>query len=96
MANFKPTDTEQEYFLQQDLELIAKLREENLAHRKTETHARHCPVDGAALVQKEFNGVVVDVCPTCHGVWLDAGELEAITHVKPTAVGGFLQHLFGR
>jgi Zn-finger nucleic acid-binding protein len=25
--------------------------------------------------------VRIDVCPTCHGVWLDAGELEMVLHL---------------
>jgi Zn-finger nucleic acid-binding protein len=24
------------------------------------------------------NGVLIDVCPTCRGVWLDRGELEKL------------------
>lgn len=37
-----------------------------------------CPVDNATLVMTERNGVEIDYCPTCRGVWLDRGELDKI------------------
>lgn len=37
-----------------------------------------CPVDGATLMISERNGVEIDYCPDCRGVWLDRGELDKI------------------
>jgi uncharacterized protein len=37
-----------------------------------------CPVDNETLVMTERNGVEIDYCPTCRGVWLDRGELDKI------------------
>lgn len=37
-----------------------------------------CPIDNATLVMTERNGVEIDYCPTCRGVWLDRGELDKI------------------
>lgn len=37
-----------------------------------------CPNDGETLVMTERNGVEIDYCPTCRGVWLDRGELDKI------------------
>lgn len=37
-----------------------------------------CPVDGALLVITERQGVEIDYCPQCRGVWLDRGELDKI------------------
>jgi Zn-finger nucleic acid-binding protein len=37
-----------------------------------------CPVDGADLMMSERNGIEVDYCPQCRGVWLDRGELDKI------------------
>lgn len=38
-----------------------------------------CPCDNTDLVRRPYEGdVMVDLCPTCHGAWLDPGELEAI------------------
>lgn len=30
------------------------------------------------LVERERDGVLVDACPECRGVWLDRGELEKL------------------
>jgi Zn-finger nucleic acid-binding protein len=37
-----------------------------------------CPVDGADLMMTERQGVEIDYCPKCRGVWLDRGELDKI------------------
>lgn len=37
-----------------------------------------CPVDGTTLAMSDRNGVEIDYCPTCRGVWLDRGELDKI------------------
>lgn len=37
-----------------------------------------CPVDQAALVMSERQGVEIDYCPECRGVWLDRGELDKV------------------
>ena len=37
-----------------------------------------CPLDQADLVMTERQGVEIDYCPQCRGVWLDRGELDKI------------------
>jgi Zn-finger nucleic acid-binding protein len=37
-----------------------------------------CPSDNVALVMSERNGIEIDYCPECRGVWLDRGELDKI------------------
>jgi Zn-finger nucleic acid-binding protein len=37
-----------------------------------------CPLDGTMLVMSERQGVEIDYCPSCRGVWLDRGELDKI------------------
>ena len=37
-----------------------------------------CPVDGSELLMSERNGIEIDYCPQCRGVWLDRGELDKI------------------
>jgi len=37
-----------------------------------------CPIDGADLVMTERQGIEIDYCPRCRGVWLDRGELDKI------------------
>jgi Zn-finger nucleic acid-binding protein len=37
-----------------------------------------CPVDQTELVISDRQGVEIDYCPTCRGVWLDRGELDKV------------------
>ncbi len=37
-----------------------------------------CPVNHTTLVMTERNGVEIDYCPNCRGIWLDRGELDKI------------------
>ncbi len=37
-----------------------------------------CPIDEETLVMTDRNGVEIDYCPKCRGVWLDRGELDKI------------------
>ena len=38
-----------------------------------------CPIcDNVDLVMSEKQGVEIDYCPRCRGVWLDRGELDKI------------------
>jgi len=43
---------------------------------------RKCPIDDFSLKQETYEGVTIDTCPHCKGVWLDAGELEAIQEAQ--------------
>jgi len=38
----------------------------------------NCPQCSVALVMSERQGVEIDYCPQCRGVWLDRGELDKI------------------
>ena len=38
----------------------------------------NCPVCKEALMMTERQGVEIDYCPKCRGVWLDRGELDKI------------------
>jgi uncharacterized protein len=37
-----------------------------------------CPVDGTTLALADRQGVEIDYCPQCRGVWLDRGELDKL------------------
>jgi uncharacterized protein len=37
-----------------------------------------CPIDGSDLTMTERQGIEIDYCPKCRGVWLDRGELDKI------------------
>ncbi len=37
-----------------------------------------CPRCGVGLAMSERQGIEIDYCPQCRGVWLDRGELDKI------------------
>lgn len=37
-----------------------------------------CPICNVNLVITDRNGVEIDYCPQCRGIWLDRGELDKI------------------
>lgn len=41
-------------------------------------HGLPCPVCSVDLVMSDRQGIEVDYCPKCRGVWLDRGELDKI------------------
>ncbi len=65
-------------------ELQAALNEDALAYnheRQLQEEAIACPSCGARMTKEEhgFNQwIVIDICPSCHGIWLDPGELELL------------------
>ncbi len=42
-----------------------------------------CPIDEETLVLAERQGVEIDYCPRCRGVWLDRGELDKLIEKAP-------------
>ena len=48
----------------------------------------NCPVDGNELRMSERDGVEIDYCPQCRGVWLDRGELDKIIDRSAAELGG--------
>ena len=38
----------------------------------------HCPADRAEMTPEDVGGLVMDVCPTCKGIWLDSGEVTGL------------------
>jgi Zn-finger nucleic acid-binding protein len=38
----------------------------------------NCPIDGSELRITDRQGIEIDYCPQCRGVWLDRGELDKI------------------
>jgi len=81
----KPTDKEEQYFLEQELkrQLDARRKEQAaLAQQEKsqlkELHYMHCPKCGQKLLVEHYGSTEVDVCPSCRGLWLDANELERI------------------
>src|SRR3546814_512243 len=48
-------------------------------HRRTRREATMlCPLDQTELVMSDRQGIEIDYCPKCRGVWLDRGELDKL------------------
>ena len=83
MKQEKPSRIEDEYFAREDAELLRKQRERAYAaatEAERKSHYLKCPKDGYDLVTSEYHGVQIETCPHCGGMWLDAGEIEAVAH----------------
>lgn len=49
-----------------------------------------CPVcKDVTLLMSEKNGVEIDYCPECRGIWLDRGELDKIVERARDARDGY-------
>jgi len=48
----------------------------------------NCPVDGRELLLTHREGIELDYCPECRGIWFDRGELDKVierTNLQLTA-----------
>ena len=95
-----PTRNEDEYFARENAELIKQMRSRLDQERLTQERRKHymkCPKCGADLEEKDFEQVKVDVCPECHGVWLDQGEINLLRHIQTVRgpVSRIMYDIFG-
>ncbi len=56
--------------------------------------AKVCPIDFVPLYQIQYNGseTKVDLCDTCHGIWLNRGEFKKIIDYLKTKKADELLH----
>ena len=102
----KPSSTEEEYFAREEIEKKRKLalqQSQSLAEKqRADLKAQHymkCPKCGMDLQTLTKGKVEIDTCFNCHGVWLDAGELDEIVKHGPEGSGkvmGAVLNLFKR
>ncbi len=93
----KPSRNEHEYFVRRDAELIQERRarlDEERRKQERSSHFNKCPRCGIDLVERDHNGVKIDQCASCGGMWLDKGELEIIEEQDRHAPG-FMHNLMG-
>jgi hypothetical protein len=83
---------ENEYFRQKEQELLEKMKAK-IAGDGADAHMK-CPKCGGDLYETTYEGVAIDVCNKCTGVWLDAGELAQIA-IKDEEGKGWFSKLFG-
>lgn len=94
----KPSEREEEYFARQEYERKKKTEEEKHGKLKEEEkkkikelHYMRCPKCGMHLIEIDYKNIKIDKCSECEGIWLDAGELEAVAKMEKTG----LDKLFG-
>jgi uncharacterized protein len=56
-----------------------------------------CPTCSTPLTMSERQGIEIDYCPSCRGVWLDRGELDKIIErsAVPSAPSGQVRGSYG-
>jgi hypothetical protein len=97
-------DREEEYFRRMERELIERRRRELDAKRAEQgqseperhPHWMRCPKCGSQLAEQKMEGIVVDRCESCGGIFFDRGELELLLgSQEPKGVMSSLRKLFG-
>lgn len=98
MSPRKPSENEAEYFARQEFErlkVLAREKEKALAgsecDKLKELHYMCCPKCGHTMVEVELEGIKVDKCTCCKGIYFDDGELEQILEKQS---GRFLKTVF--
>ncbi len=100
---------EDEWFLKNEKELLESAREarqkreaeraaqEQASERQRlrELHFMKCPKCGHDMVERALDGVTVDACSFCEGVFFDAGELDALFSKREDERKGLLRKLIG-
>jgi len=89
----KPSEKEAEYIARTEFERRKKREDEK--HRKLaeeekkrlrELHHMRCPKCGMELIEIDYRAIKVDKCSECDGIWLDAGELDAVAKLEKTGL----------
>lgn len=78
---------ESRYFAERDRELLDKMKEQREAEHEEEIRVlalNRCPKCGVQLTTRLIEEVEIDECEQCQGMWLDKGELEAMSEQKGT------------
>jgi len=89
----KPSKNEDEYFARRDAELLRQQRasaQQAAAQTERKSHYMKCPKCGYDLITGDWDGIQIDQCTHCHGIWFDAGEAQvsAVERAGPGVPGG--------
>lgn len=87
--SMKPSEREAEFIARMEFEKKKKIEEEK--HKKLKEtekkklkalHYMNCPKCGMELIEIDYKTIKVDKCSECDGIWLDSGELEAVSQLE--------------
>jgi len=97
----KPSESEEEHFARLEMERRKELAKRHAAESAAgerealkQQHWMRCPKDGQELATVRLQGVSVDSCATCGGMWLDAGELDEVVGNSDTGPLASLRKIF--
>jgi len=87
--SIKPSTHEETYFTQKGV--FENVTNTKVLEREEQKllHWMRCPKCGSELTEMAYRDQCIDRCEACGGIWLDAGELEAMA----TKEDGFLAGL---
>jgi acetyl-CoA carboxylase beta subunit len=94
---------EERYFFEKDQASLEKKRHALDTDRKAKMtdeartdHWMKCPKCGKNMIEVDMDGVMVDRCESCQGLYFDAGELELLLMSRQSSgVMTSLRSLFG-
>ncbi|TAN39448.1 MAG: hypothetical protein EPN25_11275 [Nitrospirae bacterium] len=85
----KPSEKEAEYIARTEFAKKKQIEEEKHKRLQAEEkkklrdlHNMRCPKCGMELIEIDYKAIKVDKCSECDGIWLDAGELEAVAKLE--------------
>lgn len=97
-------DREEEYFHKKNKELMNEMRTKLDHERKNrealglkKDHWMKCPKCGSTMQEIDLQGVKIDKCVDCYGIYFDKGELELLLDSQEQK--GFfnsLKRIFGK
>ncbi|MFH1561964.1 MAG: zf-TFIIB domain-containing protein [Nitrospirota bacterium] len=80
-AEIEKHEQEDKWFKEHEEDLIEAAKEKKRIEeegRAKEIHFMHCPKCGQELHHVELEGITLDKCNKCQGLWFDKGELEEL------------------
>jgi hypothetical protein len=101
--------SEEEWFRKNERELLEKARKdrekreaERFAKEQAEQrqrlkdlHFMKCPKCGHDMKEEEFDGVSIDRCSFCEGIYFDAGEIEDLMLKKLEERKSIMRRILG-
>ena len=99
----KPSSQEDEYFAREEIEKKRKLALQQQAETQAkerealkQLHYMKCPKCGFDLQAITKGKLELDTCFNCHGIWLDAGEMERLLQGEGNeTAGGVMRSVLG-
>jgi len=91
-----PSEKEEEYFARLEYEKRQKIEREKHENLKAaeltklkKLHFMRCPKCGMELIEIDYKDIKIDKCSECEGIWLDAGEMEAVAKMEKSGMDKF-------